>query len=349
MNRFIRNLIFATALLFSSSLYAQQKQYKVLNIGFYNLENLFDTIHQKGVNDYEYLPESKKKYNSFVYNDKLNKLSSVIVEVGKNVSPDGVAILGVCEIENRTVLEDLVKTEALKNRNYQIVHYDSPDRRGVDVGFLYNPKYFTVDTSYNFPVDFPPAADGYKSYTRDVLWVKGRLDGETYHFFVNHWPSRYGGPAASNHRRVKAAEVCRAVIDSIYNVEPQANIVVMGDFNDNPTDASITKSLKANHKLTDADEQVLYNPWVDSYQKGIGTIAYQDSWSLFDQIIISRNVLKKSDDKYSFYKSGIYKRDDMIQTTGRYKGYPKRTFDFDRYVGGFSDHFPTYITLIKPF
>ncbi len=341
--------VFLFLLLFGTASVAQQKQYKVVNVGFYNLENLFDTVHTAGKNDYEYLPTAKKKYNSFVYNDKLSKLSSVIVEIGKDVSPDGVAVLGVSEIENRSVLEDLVKTNAIKSRNYQIVHYDSPDRRGVDVGLLYNPQYFKLDTSYSYYVDLPAEKDGYKSLTRDILWVKGKLDGETYHFLVGHWPSRIGGSAASAPKRAKAAEVCRRVIDSIYRIEPNANIMVMGDLNDNPTDASVTKHLKANNKLAEKDNATLYNPWVDFYQKGVGTLAYQDSWSLFDQVIISRNILRKADDKYSFYKAGIYKRDEMIQTSGKYKGYPKRTFDFDRYVGGFSDHFPTYITLIKPF
>lgn len=345
MLNFLRTLFIF--LLFPILLFAQQKKFKVINIGFYNVENLFDTVHQEGVLDYEYTPEAKKKYTMEVYRDKLNKLSSVIKEIGTNVSPDGVAVLGVSEIENEGVLKDLCATNLLKERNYKIVHYDSPDARGVDVGFLYNPAYFAVDTSAALRVDLPADKDGKRHKTRDVLWVKGQLDGETYHFFVNHWPSRRGGESASAPNREAAAAVCRKTIDSITLKDPKANIVVMGDLNDNPTNKSITTVLKASGDLSKIKSSFLYNPWVDFYNRGVGTLAYQDTWSLFDQIIISQNITEKSDEKYSFYKAGIYKRDEMIQQSGKYKGYPKRTFDFDTYIGGFSDHFPTYITLIK--
>lgn len=343
--KFLFSILFSLALF---QAYAQKREFSVVNIGFYNLENLYDTIHQAGINDYEYLPASKKKYNSQVYTDKIEKLSSVISEIGKNVSADGVAILGVSEIENKNVLIDLCRSENLKNRDYQIVHYDSPDARGVDVGFLYNPKYFKVDTSAALYVDLPAAANGYKGKTRDVLWIKGKLLGEEYHIFVNHWPSRYGGSSASADRRAATALVCRTAIDAILKVNTKANILVMGDLNDNPTDPSVVKVLKTSSTPAGAIKGKLYNPWEDIYKKGTGTIAYQDAWALFDQIIVSENVTNKSSDKYYFYQTGIYKREEMIQNSGKYKGYPKRTFDFDRYVGGFSDHFPVYITLVKP-
>ena len=346
MQKLSLSLFFCLA--FMLQVKAQQKEYSIINIGFYNLENLFDTIHQQGVNDYEYLPTAKKRYTSLVYNDKINRLASVIAELGTNYSSDGVALLGVSEIENRGVLEDLCNSKGLKGRNYQIAHFDSPDARGVDVGLLYNPKYFTVDTSAALYVEMPAAADGYKGKTRDVLWVKGKLLGEVYHVFVNHWPSRYGGSSASANRRAAAANVCRQTIDSIMRKEPNANIVVMGDLNDNPTDASVTKVLRTAANIPKALNGTLFNPWENIYRGGTGTLAYQDAWALFDQIIISQHVTDKNPEKYYYYKASIYKRDEMIQDSGRYKGYPKRTFDFDRYVSGYSDHFPVYITLVKP-
>ncbi len=334
-------------LAFCCGTFAQSKQYKVVNIGFYNLENFYDTVHQHGVNDYEFLPEGKKRYTGEVYLDKLNNLSSVIKDIGTAISPEGLTILGVSEIENRGVLEDLANHPNLKSRNYKIVHYDSPDARGVDVALFYNPTHFTVIDSRPVRVDLPPDANGYRHKTRDVLWVKGSLDGQTFHIFVNHWPSRLGGEAASAPNRAAAAQVCRQMIDSISQSEPNASIVVMGDLNDNPTNESITKVLKAGGNQDKLKAGELFNPWVSFYNKGIGTLAYQDAWALFDQIMISQALLAKKDDQFRFYRANIFKRDDMIQSSGKYKGYPKRTYDFDNYAGGFSDHFPTFLTFIK--
>ena len=324
-----------------------QTKYKVVNVAFYNLENLFDTLHTAGKNDYEFLPGGQKKYTGAVYLDKLRNLSSVLRDIGTDLSPDGPAIIGVSEVENKSVLEDLVKQEAIRSRQYQIVHYESPDARGIDVGLLYNPKYFIVETSRPVKVTLPPEADGTSHATRDVLLVKGKLDGETYYILVNHWPSRLGG-AASAPSRLAAANVCRAAIDSIYALEPNANIMAMGDLNDNPDNVSVTRGLKAVGKADKLKEGDLFNPWAEFYNKGIGTLAYQDAWALFDQIVISQQVLSKTPaNHFRFYKASIFKREDMIQTSGRYKGYPKRTYNFDNYMSGFSDHFPTYISLIK--
>ncbi|MBN9298944.1 MAG: endonuclease/exonuclease/phosphatase [Filimonas sp.] len=328
--------------------YAQQKSYKVANVAFYNLENFFDTLHQKGVNDFEFLPDGSKKYTGAVYWDKVKNLASVLRDIGTDVSPDGPAVMGVSEVENITVLQDLVNHAYIKGRGYKIVHYDSPDARGIDVGFLYNPRYFTVDTSYVLPVTLPADANGAVHKTRDVLLVKGKLDNEVFYFLVNHWPSRLGGEAASAPNRAIAAGVGRRAIDSILAKEPEANIMLMGDLNDNPTNTSITKVLQATGKIDKVGATELYNPWVDYYNRGIGTLAYQDAWALFDQIMLSKNILNKSTAAhFRFYKANIFKREDMIQSSGRYKGYPKRTYDFDSYISGFSDHFPTYITLIK--
>lgn len=325
----------------------QRQQYQVTNIGFYNLENLFNTVHDEGVDDYEFLPTGKRKYTDEVYKDRLLKLSSVIKDIGTDMSPEGLAVLGVSEIENEGVLKDLCSQEAIVSRSYKIVHYDSPDARGVDVALLYNPKYFSPDTSAALRVDLPADSEGRRHKTRDVLWVRGDLVGERFHFFVNHWPSRLGGEAASAPNRAAAAAVCRKAIDSILKAEPNAKIVVMGDLNDNPNNASVTKVLNASGNKDKLKDGQLYNPWVDLFQKGIGTLAYQDSWSLFDQIIISSALLQKQAKGLWFYKQGIFKRSDMIQSSGRYRGYPKRSFDFDNYAGGFSDHFPTCITLLK--
>ena len=327
--------------------YSQQKQqYKVAVVGFYNLENLFDTINNPLINDEEFLPGGIKNYNSQIYRNKIGKLATVISQIGTEMNPDGAALLGVSEIENDTVLKDLTAHELLKNRNYNVVHYDSRDARGVDVGLLYNPKYFTVEQSDKLFVQLPGGSkDAY--FTRDVLWVKGKLDGETIHVYVNHWPSRSGGEERSAPAREAAAQVVKNHVDSINKAEANAKIIIMGDLNDDPVNNSITGILNAKGKQKDVRKSGLFNPWMEMYKNGVGTLAYQDSWNLFDQIIISYPWLNKTQTNFFFYQPHIFKREFMMENVGRYKGYPMRTWDGNTYRGGYSDHFPTYIILLK--
>jgi len=328
---------------------AQQKNgtdYKVACVGFYNLENLFDTEDDSLINDSEFLPTGKKLYTQEVYKDKLKNLSDVISQLARDITPDGVAILGVAEIENKKVLEDLVVQQKLKDRKYQIVHYNSPDARGIDVALLYNPAYFKVieSASLNVPLKNP---DGTPYATRDVLWVYGLFNGEPLHVFVNHWPSRRGGEEASAPNRALAAGVARAKIDSILKVQPDAKIMLMGDLNDDPLSPSVTKVLNASNDIPKLKKDQLYNPWTDFYKKGIGTLAYNDAWNLFDQIVISQPFLKKDQDGFFFQKAVIFNKPFLVQKSGRYKGYPFRTYDFDNYMNGYSDHFPVYVVLLK--
>lgn len=334
---------------FCRLLEAQQngsQQYKIAIIGFYNLENLYDTLDNPMVNDEEFLPSGPKNYTGAIYWDKIKKLATVISQMGADQNPDGPALLGVAEVENDTVLNDLVRHKLLEKRNYKIVHYDSRDIRGIDVGLLYNPKYFTVESSDKLYVQLPGGAkDAY--YTRDILWVKGKLDGESIHVYVNHWPSRSGGEKRSEPGREAAAQVCRNHMDSIRKKEPNAKFIVMGDLNDDPVNNSVAGIIGAKGKITDVRKGGMYNPWTELYKKGIGTLAYQDAWGLFDQILISYPFLSKDQEGFFFYQQHIFYRDYMIENIGRYKGYPMRTWDGNRYRGGYSDHFPTYIVLLK--
>ena len=332
--------------LFLTGFSQQKQQYKVAIISFYNLENLFDTIDNPRINDEEFLPQGPKNYNSAIYWNKISKLSTVISQIGTDMNPDGAALLGVSEIENDTVLKDLVSHELLKKRNYQVVHYDSRDARGVDVGLLYNPKYFTVEQSDKLFVQLPGGSkDAY--FTRDVLWVKGKLDGETIHVYVNHWPSRSGGEERSAPAREAAAQVVKNHVDSINKIEPGAKIIIMGDLNDDPVNSSIAGILNAKGKQKDVRNGGLFNPWMEMYKNGVGTLAYQDSWNLFDQIIVSYPWLDKTQTNFFYYQPHIFKREFMTENVGRYKGYPMRTWDGNTYRGGYSDHFPTYIVVLK--
>jgi len=259
---------------------------------------------------------------------------------------DGPAILGVAEVENDTVLNDLIRHKLIEKRNYKIVHYDSKDIRGIDVGLLYNPKYFTVEASDKLYVQLPGGSkDAY--YTRDILWVRGKLDGETVHIYVNHWPSRSGGEKRSAPGRNAAAQVCKNHIDSIAKIEPGAKIIIMGDLNDDPVNESVAEILGARPRQSDVVKGGLYNPWTELYKKGTGTLAYQDAWGLFDQIIISYPWLNKNQTGFFFYQQHIFFREYLVENQGRYKGYPMRTWDGNTYRGGYSDHFPTYIIFLK--
>jgi hypothetical protein len=339
--------VLALLLLVFSLCRSQEKpQYKVAVISFYNLENLYDTIDNPIVNDEEFLPGGPRNYNSKIYWNKMDKLATVLSQIGTDMNPDGAALIGVAEIENDTVLKDLTSHALLKKRAYRIAHFDSRDARGVDVGLLYNPKYFTVEQSDKLFVQLPGGSkDAY--FTRDVLWVKGKLDGETIHVYVNHWPSRSGGEERSAPAREAAAQVVKNHVDSIQKLDVNAKIVIMGDLNDDPINNSVAGILKAKGKQKDVMKAGLFNPWMEMYKNGVGTLAYQDSWNLFDQIIISQPWLSRNQSGFFYYQPHIFNREFMTENVGRYKGYPMRTWDGNSYRGGYSDHFPTYIVFLK--
>lgn len=341
----MKKIILFSLLIINSSAFAQNK-YKVSIIGFYNLENLYDTINDPNKNDEEFLPSSVRQYNSHVYWDKLSRLADVISQMGTDITPDGLALLGVAEIENDTVLNDLVKQEKLRNRHLKYVHYNSPDIRGVDVGLVYNPKYFTPLYSNSLFVKLPGGAK-VSYFTRDILYVKGVMDGDTIHVFVNHWPSRSGGEERSMPGRAAAAATAKKVIDSLMAINIETKVVLMGDLNDDPISPSLTKVLGAKGKMKDVGPGQLFNPWVEMYKRGIGTLAYQDAWGLFDQIVVSHGWLNKEQDGYFFQKALIFNKDFLVQKTGRYRGYGKRTWDGNTYNYGYSDHFPTYTVFLK--
>ena len=343
---YMRLPLFLICLFLLVRVQAQKTNYQVGLIGFYNLENLFDTINDPEINDEEFLPTGKKLYTSEVYHDKLGRLADVISKIGTDISPDGLSIIGNAEVENEAVMQDLVNHPLLKNRNYHVIHYDSPDARGIDVGMIYNPKYFTPTASRPLTVHLGDN-DSTEHKTRDVLFVQGNYNGEEIFLFVNHWPSRRGGEEATAPGRAKAAKVCKDVIDSIVSKNSSAKIIVMGDLNDDPVDPSVSVVLGAKGDRNKVKPGGLFNPWVDMYKQGIGTGAYQDSWNLFDQIIISKAFLDKDQSGYFFKEALIFSKPWMVQPGGRYKGYPKRTYDFDVYVSGYSDHFPTYIVLLR--
>ncbi len=331
-------LIFFISLAYIS----QGQRYTV--VGFYNLENLFDTVDDSLKNDDDFTPNGRNANTEKVFRKKLKNIADVISIMGVEKNADGPALLGVAEIENRFVLEELTKQRKLKDRNYKIVHFESPDKRGIDVALLYQPKYFRVLAAQALTVSLARLGDSYP--TRDVLWVKGKLRGEEIHVFVNHWPSRRGGEAATREKRKEAARVCKRMIDSLKKSNPNIKSIVMGDLNDDPINASVTEVLQATGKIKKLTPEKMYNPWLKFFKQGIGTIAWQDAWGLFDQIILSSNwVLDKETKGLKYHSAEVFNKSFLFQKDGRYKGYPKRSFSWGKWNDGYSDHFPTMIYL----
>jgi hypothetical protein len=316
-------------------------------IAFYNLENLFDTLDTPDVFDEEFTPEGPNKWTGNRYKEKLNNMAQAISRIGEEEGWNGgPAILGVSEIENRSVLEDLIAHPLLKASNYQIVHFDSPDRRGVDVGLLYRPRFFRVTAADSYELLLHNDQDE-RIYTRDQLLVSGIYDGEPMHFIVGHWPSRSGGELTTRPRRNAAAALSRHITDSLLVADPAAKIFIMGDLNDDPSDESLRKYLRAAPKANKLKEGELFNTTYPLYKKGIGSLNYRDGLNLFDQIIVSPALTGKDYTSWKFLKSRVFNSAFLMQKDGQYKGYPLRSFAGTVWQNGFSDHFPVYVVIVK--
>ena len=329
------------------STHAQDKKFKIHTLAFYNLENLFDTINDPiKFDDYSPIMELKTNRGE-AYRRKITNMARVIAEIGKDVTHNTPAILGVCEVENKDVLEDIVNDSTLLEKNYGIVHYDSPDSRGIDVALLYQKSLFTPISSSAQELKIYDTQTQKQITTRDQLLVSGKLEGDLIHMIVNHWPSRRGGEARSRPKRVAAAKLNKRILDSLQAHDPYAKLIIMGDLNDDPTNPSIKNVLKAKRKRKKVDFKGLYNPFEKFYRDGLGTTAYRDNWSLFDQIIVSKTLLEKDYTSFRYYQAGIFNKNYLITPKGKYKGYPFRSWNDSGFSNGFSDHFPVYIYLIK--
>ncbi len=324
-------------------------QSKRRTIMFYNVENLFDTLDDPAVNDEEFTPEGIKAWNAVKYWKKMDNLEKVIAAVSSE-NKQFPTVIGLSEVENRNVLEDLAAMEKLTPARYQIAHYDSPEARGVDVAFLYNPAEFKYEGSYPERTIVEELPD---FRTRDILTMWGTIDGEKFFFMVGHWSSRTGGQYASEFKRIGSAKTTRRIMDSILTADPSVKIVIMGDLNDDPSDKSIAEVLGARLEREGTPTGGLYNPFYRMYRDGYGTLAYQDAWSLFDNIIVSGNLVDGVGG-YQLWKSprneyygNIFDRPFLHQKSGQYKGYPQRTYVGNKFENGYSDHFPVYIFIAK--
>ena len=349
--------------------HSQSKKFIIHTVAFYNFENLFDTINNPN-NDDEWTPTGAQNWTSKKYHHKLENLSRVLSEIGSGENPNPPTFIGGCEIENRGVLEDLVKMPKLAKADYGIVHYDSPDKRGIDVALLYQKAHFKPTSTINIPLyiyrnqenqtakkekeeitDDAIAEDlnSRRVYTRDQLLVTGFLDGEEINIIVNHWPSRSGGEKKSSPFREAAGALNRKIIDSLFKVNPNAKVITMGDLNDGSYNRSVKLALKAKLKKTELTAPSdIFNPFEQMAKEGNATIFYRDAGDIFDQIMVSEKLVNQEGVKeysgFKYWKAGIYNKPYLIQMTGQYKGYPLRHSINEE---GFSDHFAVYIYLLK--
>lgn len=341
--------IIALLLLVFTTVNAQEKKkYKIHTVAFYNLENLFDTINDPlKYDEASPIMEMNKALRAEAYKKKVKSMAGVVADIGSEDTKNSPVIIGVSEVENRQVLVDLVNDPQLLHKDYGIIHFDSPDARGIDVALLYQKAFFRpIETSSHELLIYDDSSRK-RVRTRDQLLVSGELEGDLIHIIVNHWPSRSGGEARSRFKRVAAGKLNKRIIDSLQSIDPYAKIITMGDFNDNPINDSMKKELKAKADKDKVGLKGVYNPYENQFKKmGLGTTGYRDAWSLFDMILFTQPFLEKDYSSFRFYKAVIFNKSYLTNKEGRYKGYPLRMKDAGL-SGGYSDHFPVYIYLIK--
>lgn len=331
MDKCLRIAFFASLVFVCRSVTAQQ-----VTVAFYNVENLFDTQDDSLKQDEEFLPYGVRGWTPSRLRAKYQNLYKVIAGLGDVGQPP--ALVGLAEVENRAVLEGLLRHTPLHRQRYEIVHEESPDQRGIDVALFYDPIQFQYLSHEAVPVDLRPLSD---RPTRDILYVRGVLFGsDTVHCFINHWPSRYGGVSGSAPRRQRAAEVLQARIRTLQQECPDALIIITGDLNDGPTDASLRLLTEANG---------LGSPLINiSEYECAGTHKYQGAWSTFDQFIVTDNLLRGNRVRVKSGKARCYRPDWLAEEDTKQLGFrPKRTYVGYQYQGGFSDHWPVYLQLHK--
>ena len=343
-----RTLILMAVMLVTLTASAQEQKLLVYGVGFYNLENLFDTCHDVGKNDSEFLPDGGYHWNGLKYTHKLHNMARALADMGTDVLPNiGCAVIGVSEVENAKALTDLCNQPELKARNTQFVHIEGPDKRGVDCALLYNPSLFTVRDIKLVPYIYELPADSGRA-TRGFFTVSGTLGGDHVAIIVNHLPSRFAG---SYYRELGARQI-KVVVDSLLRDDPDCKVFVMGDMNDDPTNKSMTEGLRGKAEIDKVKDGDMYNPWYNVLAKqGQGTLRYNGSWNLFDQILLSKNLLNQNKEKdfstLKYVKHHVFKRDYLFQTDGKYKNNPLRTHAGGVWLDGYSDHLPVVVYVAK--
>lgn len=305
-----------------------------LNLLFYNVENLFDTQDDPRTADEEFTPAGKKMWTEERYQNKLLNLGKVIASAN-DCMPD---IIGLCEVENRKVLGDLIASPHFEKTNYSILHQDSPDGRGIDVALIYDPSRIQLEEAGYIQSTLP---SGDRPNTRLILHARGTFNGSPFHVFVNHWPSRYGGQEKSEPNRLTVAYNLRQAINAVMSAEPDAQIVLMGDFNDYPNNKSLTDVLSAGRK----GEKLLTNLMWEQHKRGEGSYYYRGEWGALDQFIVSQNLLDGEGAEVDQSSVIFVRHEWMMYTDSTGVAFPNRTYGGPNYYGGFSDHLPIFMTI----
>lgn len=312
---------------------------RAATVAFYSLDNLYDPQDDPATSDQDFTPTGRLAWDDIRYRTKLRNLASVVAEIG---GPGGPDVLGAVEMENRRVLDELVAQPALAGRGYQIAHFDSPDPRGSDCALLYKAGRFEPTSQKAIRLTLPDTTMG----TRDLLLVEGRLLGEPITFLVAHWPSRRGGRKAVR-RRYDVARQCRRVMDERVRANPQARVLLMGVFNDAPTDSSVTTYLGAGGQLVNAPKGELYNAFYDYQVAGKGTMYYRSRPDVFDHMVLTPGLLGQTGLRFKPGSATIFSPERLTSPQTKFPGEPLGSFLGRKYIGGYSDHFPVYLTLVK--
>jgi len=337
MSKLVTSLFTAAFILLITAGSAMAQKPKAVTVAFYNVENLFDTLNDPSINDEDFLPQGKLNWNKMRYDIKLNRIAKVVNEIEETNKPD---IVGLCEVENKAVLTDLVNLKSMDR--FGIVHFDSPDERGIDVALLYRKKVVKVLNSKPYRVSFPNDPN---DRTRDILLASLKIGKDTLHTLVCHLPSRRGGADKSAESRLTAALVARHIVDSIQKINPMAKIIIMGDMNDEPTDASLLDGLQAKPTPEEAKNGKLFNPMAALKAAGEGSYMYNKKYDMIDNMIVSEGLLSGKGFMYVEKSATIFKPDWIQEQNEKYKGSPWRTYAGSKYLGGYSDHFPVYLKL----
>lgn len=301
----------------------------IFSIGFYNLENLFDPFDMDTNLDKDFTPQGKFKWNQEKYDQKIDHLSRAISKIGLMRSSKPPLLLGVCEVEKESCLKDLVMSAPLKKFNYDYVFHKSADPRGIHVALLYQKSHFELltYTAHSLGLKIESGTE----YTRDILHITGKLFGKKIHLIINHWPSRTDGTQKTDHKRITASNLVQDLIHQINLKEIKANILIMGDFNDDPSSKS----------MNPFPSKSFMNPMADFQKQKKGSVKFKGKWMVFDQILFNTNLQEAS--WFNYLGAHIFVDPTLIQKTGRFKGSPKRTFTGSYHQGGYSDHFPVFI------
>ncbi len=302
----------------------------LVSIAFYNLENFFDTVDDPNTDDDAFTPKGIMHWVRKRFENKAKKIAKSISKIGFKETHTPPALIGLAEVENKRVIQAIVKQRYLRKYHYGYIHFESADKRGMDVALLYQKTLVDIKEHKVYPVVlYNNQGEAYK--TRDILYVKAKLAGQIIHLYINHWPSRREGGFESNIKRYQAVMTLEKIIDYTYYEEPESIIIVMGDFNTDPDDPLLKNLYKH-----------LFNPAQDIYKHHIGSLNHRHHWHLFDQIMFSHNLFNSAHLK--FRKFEVF-APDFLKNKANTKNLPYRTYQGRHYTGGYSDHFPVYVLL----